>query len=256
MPDDDDRIVSRLPVVGLFRERQALLNAMRQRESLLLLGPAGSGKTTLVKSVVETELRDEALVHVSHFHTLHALLVMTARGLLQSGHRWFRNSIEEGPDAWEPWLAAQTSLHLKGLLWNAMEAEPTTLILEGIEKAGHQTYRFLQRLYFVPGMTIVATARDHAHLGELSRLFWDPTRTHHMQPLSDVEALQLFETAADYFGLRNHHLNDFRERVLNSAKGNPGQIVEMCRLAANPMYWSGRHVKFAPLRIDVMMKLL
>jgi len=176
--------------------------------------------------------------------------------LLQSGHQSFQHSVKGRPAGWEPWLANQTSIHLKGLLWNAMEREPTTIILEGISGAGHQTYRFLQRLHFAPGMTLVATARDYVHLGELGRLFWDPRRTCHIQPLSDAEALQLFEAAADYFGLRDLNLDDFRERALASAKGNPGQIVEMCRFAANPMYVSSRHVKFAPLRIDVMMRLL
>lgn len=252
-----NRMGSGLPVVGLLRERQALLNAIQHRESLLLLGPGGSGKTALVRSVLESELRGEPLVHVSRFQTLHDLLVMIAWGLLQSGHRSFRRSVKVRPAAWEPWLADQTSLHLKGLLWNATEQEPTTIILEGISRAGHQTYRFLQRLYFAPGMTMIATARDHVHLGALGRLFWDPRKTYHIQPLSDAEALRLFETAVDHFGLRDLSLDDFRERALDSAKGNPGQIVEMCRFAANPMYVSGGHyVKFAPLRIDVMMTLL
>lgn len=131
------------------------------------------------------------------------------------------------------------------------------MILDGIQRAGHQTYRFLQRLYFVRGMTMVVTARDHLHLGELVRLFWDPSQTCHIQPLSEAEALRLFEAAADRFRLRELCLDDFREKVLNSAKGNPGQIAEMCRFAANPMYVTGtRHIKFAPLRIDVMMRLL
>jgi hypothetical protein len=245
-----------MPVVGLLRERRALLNAIQDRESLLLLGPAGSGKTALVRSVLESELRGAPLIHITRFHTLHDLLVTTARGLLQAGHRAFRGSVEPVPAEWESWLAGQTSIHLKGLLWTALEREPATMILEGINGAGHQTYRFLQRLYFSPGTTIVATARDHTHLGELGRLFWDPNRTRYIQPLSDADALRLFEAAVDHFGLRDLSLDDFRERALASANGNPGQIVEMCRFAANPMYVSSRHVKFAPLRIDVMMRLL
>lgn len=253
----DDRRSSGFPVIGLLREREALLNAVRRRESLLLLGPAGSGKTALVRSVLESELSRQPLVHVHHFQTPHHLLVMIARGLLQSGHGPFQRSVNQRPAMWESWLAGQTSVHLKGLLWNALEREPATIILEGISGAGHQTYRFLQRLYFAPGVIVIATARDHLHLGELGRIFWDPRETRHFQPLSDSEAFRLFEVAADHFGLRNLSLDDFRERVLDSARGNPGQIVEMCRFAANPMYvTSGRHVKFAPLRIDVMMRLL
>lgn len=255
--EDDGFAGSGLTLVGLFRERQAFLSAIRQRESLLFLGPAGSGKTALVRSVLDCEMRDTPLVHVSRFDTLHDLLVKIARGLLQSGHSGFRRAVHVGSSEWERWLSGQTSVHLKGLLWNALEQEAAPIVLEGINRAGHPTYRFLQRLYFAPGMTVVATARDRDHLGELARLFWDPGKIRHMQPLSDAEALRLFEAAVDHFRLRGLMLDDFREKALHAAKGNPGQIVEMCRLAANPMYVTGgRRIKFAPLRIDAMMRLL
>ena len=256
MSGHNGQLGSALPLVGLLRERQALVDSIRHGESLLLLGPGGSGKTALVRSALESELCGAPLVHVSHFDTLHDLLVTIARGLLRSGHRRFRQSVKS-PGDWELWLARQTSVHLKGLLWTALEQESMPIILDGIDGAGHQTYRFLQRLYFAKGMTIIATARDHLHLGELARLFWDPRKTRQIQPLSEAECRRLFESAVDHFRLRELSLEDFREKVLDSAKGNPGQIVEMCRFASNPMYvTASRHIKFAPLRIDVMMRLL
>jgi hypothetical protein len=93
-------------------------------------------------------------------------------------------------------------------------------------------------------------------LGELHRLFWDPRRTVQVTPLSEPEASTLFELAADRFGLREFDLADFRPRVLDNAKGNPGQIVEMCRMARDPQYRSGKHIMFAPLRIDLMARYL
>jgi AAA ATPase domain len=239
------RMRSELELIGLSREREALVSAVRRRESLLLIGPAGSGKTALVRSALEAELHRDPLVYVPHFDTLHALLVAIARELLRYGNGRFRSA------------ADQTSIHLKGLLWEAFEREPMPVVLDGVNAAGHQTYRFFQRLYFTRGMTLIATARDHAHLGELGRLFWDPRQTRSMQPLADIEARRLFEAAADRFQIRGLDLEDFREKALDAAKGNPGQIVEMCRFAANPMYLTdGRHIKFAPLRIDVLMALL
>jgi energy-coupling factor transporter ATP-binding protein EcfA2 len=244
-----------LPLIGLVRERQALVNAIDRRESLLLLGPGGSGKTTLVQSVLESQSPGGTLIHIPHFETLHDLLVTIARGLFRSGHKLFRRKAAAGPD-WETWLDSQTSVHLKGLLWAALEAEPRTVIIDGVSAASHQTYRFLQRLYFAPGMAMVATARDHLHLGELARLFWDPRKTLQVQPLSQGDALRLFEAAADHFGLRELSLDDFREKVLDCARGNPGQIVGMCRLAAHPQYVAGKYIKFALVRIDTMTRYL
>jgi AAA domain len=248
---------SACPLIGLVRERQALLNAMRRRESLLVLGLAGSGKTALLRSVLDSEFRGQPLVCLSRFRTPHELLVTLAHALLECGHRSLRQWAKDVPAEWDLWLARQTSVHLKGLLWNALEQQPVPIVLDGINGAGHQTYRFLQRLYFARGMIMLAAARDHRHLGELARLFWDPARTIQLHPLSEAESLELFEAAADHFRLRDLCLDDFRERVLGSAHGNPGQIFEMCRSATNPMYvTAGRHIKFAPLRIDVMMRFL
>lgn len=247
---------SACPLIGLARERQALLNAMRRQESSLLLGPAGSGKTALVRSVLDSGVRGRPLVCISHFRTPHELLAALAHALLKSGHIAFRQWAKAPPE-WAPWLARQTSVHLKGLLWNALEQQPVSMVLDGINGAGNQAYRFLQRLYFAPGMIMLAAARDRLHLGELARLFWDPARTIQIHPLSKAESLELFEAAADHFRLRDLCLDDFRQRVLDAANGNPGQIVEMCRLAADPIYVTrGRHIKFAPLRIDVMMRFL
>jgi len=241
-------------MIGLLREQQALASTIQRRESLLLLGPAGSGKTALVQSLLPGT-REDSPLYIPEFETPHDLLVMITRSLLRSGHKLVLRKSASGSN-WEKWLSGKTSADLKGILWRSLEAAPRTLILDGINRASQPTYRFLQRLYFAPGMAIIVTARDRSHLGELGRLFWDPRRTIQIQPLSNAEALQLFETAADRYGLRRLSLEEFREKVLNSAKGNPGQIVEMCRLAANPQYVAGNYIKFALIRIDVMMKHL
>jgi predicted phage tail protein len=49
---------------------------------------------------------------------------------------------------------------------------------------------------------------------------------------------------------------DFLTCVAEGAKGNPGQIVEICRMARDPRYHSGRRFMFAALRIDLMTRYL
>ncbi|HXN50070.1 MAG TPA: hypothetical protein VN893_25690 [Bryobacteraceae bacterium] len=67
--------MSGLPLVGLLKERRRIEEAVRRRESLLVLGPAGSGKTALVQSV--TASIDGAL-HLQHRPTLHEMLATLA----------------------------------------------------------------------------------------------------------------------------------------------------------------------------------
>jgi hypothetical protein len=103
-------------------------------------------------------------------------------------------------------------------------------------------------------MALFAASRDAFSLGTLARLFWNPANALHIPPFHEHDAEQLFEAAADRFQLRHLDLAEFRYKVLESARGNPGQIIEMCRLAARPQYHSGRYIKFSPLRIDTVMK--
>jgi len=243
------------PLVGLAGEQQRLMGAFRKREALLLLGPAGSGKSTLIRSAITNTPGAGDIIHLRYSANLHHLLVDLARSLLVTRHRRFQKFVQPGADH-ERWLAAQTSVHLKGILWTSLEAEPRIIVLDGIDGGGFPTYRFLQRLYFAKGMALLAAARDPVSLGTLGRLFWDPRITVHLRPLNEVETNHLFDLAVNRFGLTGLNLDEFREKVLEAAKGNPGQIVEMCRLATNPMYISGRHIKFAPLRIDVLMRFL
>ena len=239
-----------LPFIGMLREVQRLRSAFTTGDPLLLLGPQGSGKTRLTREALSG---NQHALYIAWEPTLHALLTAMARALIAVSHAGFTGRAKLGADP-ESWLAVQTSVHLKGLLWTAVEVSPVTMILDGITGASFPTYRFLQRIYHSPGMALFAASRDALSLGALARLFWNPAKALNVPPLHDREAEQLFEAAADHFRLRNLALDEFREKVLDSARGNPGQIIEMCRLATQAQYHAGRYIKFAPLRIDTVMK--
>jgi len=241
---------SQIPFVGMAKEMQRLSLAFRVGDPLLLLGPQGSGKTRLIQEALSI---NHHVLYIAWEPTPHALLTAMARALVAARHRGFVRRAKPGADP-ETWLAVQTSIHLKGLLWTAMESSPMPMMLDGIVGASFPTYRFLQRIYHTRGMSLFAASRDTFSLGALARLFWDPTKTLNILPLPDRNAEQLFDAAADHFKLRNLDLGEFRKKVVRSARGNPGQIIEMCRLATQPQYHRGRHIKFSPLRIDTAMK--
>jgi ABC-type cobalamin/Fe3+-siderophores transport system ATPase subunit len=246
---------SPFPLMGLASEYQRLTAAFRKRQPLLIIGPAGSGKTALIADALANLPIPDEVILIQHSSNLHHLLTDLARALLSTRHRTFRKLAAAGNDQ-EKWLSQQTSVHLRGILWTSLEADPRVIILDGVASAGFPTYRFLQRLYFMKGMALVASARDPVSLGALTRLFWDPRNTIHIHPLDQADANHLIDLAIARFGLSHLDMEDFRHRALEAAKGNPGQLIEMCRFASNPMYVSGTHIKFAPLRIDVLMKFL
>lgn len=242
-----------LSIVGLQSAQARIRDAVRKRESLFVVGPPGSGKSRLLRLAAEYAGRDA--MHLDFRPVPHQLLAAFAALLIRASHRPFiRLAAPTGEP--ERWAAHQTSARIKGLIWSALETEPRLVLLDGVENASYPVYRFFQRLYHAPGMRMIVAARHPAGMGALQRLFWDPRLTLWVSLLTEAEALELFELAAGHFRLRGLDLEDFRPRVIESAQGNPGQIIEMCRMAANPQYVSGVHVKFAPLRIDMMARFL
>jgi hypothetical protein len=243
------------PLLGSSGDRQRLTEAIRKRQSLLIRGPAGAGKTALIQEAIDDlpDLRD--IVQIRYSSNLHRLLVSLTQSLLLMNHKALLDLARPISDQGK-WVLSQTSLHLKGILWTSLEDEPVTLILDDVAGGSFPMYRFLQKLFYTRGMSLIAAARDTAPLGALSRLFFDPRSIIHVHPLGRTDSRWLFDLAANHFGLEAFRLDEFRGKVLESAHGNPGQIMEMCRLAADPTYSNGKHIKFATVRIDAMMRFL
>jgi hypothetical protein len=232
-----------LPLVGLEMERKRIETALRRGESLLVLGPRGCGKTCLLR---ECSSAVPGTAFVEYSTNLHRLLQTLASALADAGHERIRHSLMDG--------TKQTSVHLRGILWNALEKQPARIVLDGVHSASFPVLRVFQRSYFMRGMSIVASARDAMELGALGRLFWDPRLLLQLKPLNDAAAAQLFERAVHVCGLAVPNLGEFRRRVLAAAAGNAGQIVEMCRLASKPEYRTATgRIKFELVRIDCLV---
>ena len=231
-------------LVGLGPEEKRIETALRSGESLLVLGPRGCGKTRLLEECSRA-VPGTAFVHYSA--NLHRLLQTVARALVDAGHKRIPRNVISG--------ARQTSVHLRGVLWNALEEQPARIVLDGIDSASIPVLRFFQRIYFVRGISIVASARDVVHLGALARLFWDPRQTLQVKPLNAAASAELFDRAVHMHEVRAANLDEFRDRVLEAAAGNGGRIVEMCRLASRTEYLTATgRIKFELVSIDSLVR--
>jgi predicted ATPase len=224
-------------MVGRQPEVQALLRALQARHSRLILGATGIGKTRLLDEAL-SQFREPYLL-VSAPAVLHELLVHLAEGL--------RCRIDRCSA-----LHKATSVSLKGAVLETLKARPLPILLEDVEHADPRMYRFLQEIYHLPGNCLTVTARSRDCLGYLRKLLWDPREEIALGPLTRREGEHLFEAASSVYKLRSLGLQEFRRKVLESARGNPGQILAMCRLAVRPQYRAGDRIKFLPLRMDVL----
>lgn len=238
---DAGRSSTLIPFIGRRRELRHLVAALRRRESRLIFGPAGAGKTRLIQEALART--GEPHVWLSGAQVLHDLLADLAAQLALRLARY--------PD-----LGRAPSISLKGAILASLEAAPRPVILEDVSEVEPRTYRFLREIYYLAGCCLIVTATSPESLGHLRKLLWDPRQHVALGPLSGAEARRLFEEAARRFGLESLDLDDFRPKVLAAAQGNPGRILAMCRLAKRAEYHDGRRVKFLPLRIDALCSMV
>jgi hypothetical protein len=224
-----------VPLVGRRAELDALANAIRLRQSRLVAGPPGIGKTRILVEALSLGHGPHLLLRAPG--TLHALLARLAAMLHCRAAR-------------------ATSSALKAGVLAALEAEPRPILLEDATDCDPRMYRFLRAVYHTPGSCLIATARSRAATGHLRKLLWDPREEICLKPLSRPEAGALFEAAAAAYNLSALDLEDFRNRTLTAARGNPGQILATCRLATRPEYRRGRRIKSLPLRMDALPSFL
>ena len=122
-------------------------------------------------------------------------------------------------------LRHATTVHLKPLVLNTLRATPHCVIVEDVERVEPRMYRFLQELYYVPNACLVATTRSRNRMGHLRKLLWDPREEVALKPLTNQESLRLFEEACRVFRLDLFDLDDFRQKVIHAARGNPGRFL-------------------------------
>jgi hypothetical protein len=230
-----DQFVS---LVGRQDEVRTLTGALRARNSCLVAGPKGIGKTRLVRESLSVSRQPSVCIESPE--ALHGLLVELAQRLACPAGR-FRT------------VRHATSAALKPLVLNALRGAPRCVVLEDVAGADPRMYRFLQQVYYIPAVCLIVTAASRDCLGHLSKLLWDPREEIALKPLTRAEALSLFAVASRMYRLQSFDLDAFRSKVLAAAQGNPGQILTMCRMASRPEYQAGRHIKFLPLRMDALM---
>jgi hypothetical protein len=228
----DDRLI---PLVGRGCELQQLKMALRMRQSRLITGSAGMGKTRLLVEAGSQWAAPYLLIRSPL--VLHELLVELAQALRCR-------------------VTGTTTMALKPAVLESLKREPRVLLVEDARRADPRMYHFLQAIYRTHGNCLIVTARSRESLGYSGRLFWDPRQQIPLPPLKSAQAAAVFAAAVKAYDLDALDLDAFRSQALRSARGNPGQIVAMCRLAAQPEYRQGRHVKFLPLRMDALQTFI
>ncbi len=256
----DVRALAEIPsreivLIGRGEQRRRLLRAMRDGRSLLIWGPADSGKTALVKNVIANlpGIVRRKCIYWDGPAGVKQLAGGLVGRLCEIG-AVRRNGVTSGFG--EGWLRKYSCGRLKLILFEAVRADRYCIFLDHMSEPTQPMARFLKEIIW-RGSTpvfLLARGKTRAEIGPAWSIYFAPEYQLRMDPVSNSAAKRLLAVCIDRFGLDALHLADFREELLRLSGGLPGAVVKMCELAAERRYHFGNRVKMRLVHVEYRMR--
>lgn len=246
--------------MGREPETQRFFQAMRRRESLLLCGPAGVGKTALLRAAIARAPGQiqTLCIWIEGTSSRKGILRQIAGALHQSSDAVVcgaagRNSADE--KTFQRWLTKQTSRRLGGLAAQAMRESDYWLFFDHVPTVTHALARLLSDFMRRCKAPVYLTARSQSkhEIGEARKLYWNPEMRLELGALTESAATDLFKSCWQAGGPEALDLEQARLEILRASGKNPGAILAMCALAREPRFQSGGRIKTRLLRTEFLI---
>jgi energy-coupling factor transporter ATP-binding protein EcfA2 len=250
-------------LVGREREITRLCEAIKKRQSLLIYGSAGSGKSALLETVLSgfaPTARQRFIVAAAA-----AAPVLVWQNIVLALSRELDPEVlrrveeEAGSERFvSTWIVAQTSLRLRGVLRHAARLRDYSIFLDARTPLPDGVYRLLQEWIWSGRTPVVLLARGSTRpeIGKVAQLYWHDGLRLAIRSLDPASAEILLDQTIMRCGLAKSANADFREFVLNRSGRLPGPLIRLCELASQPAYQYDGQIKLHSLSIDFMLEEL
>lgn len=218
------------------QELETLRARLHKPRSLLLYGPAGVGKTLLLKRVLpdfpQVLYSAESARIQSTFRNL-ALALPRAGGTAEG-------------------IKSKSAVALRGIMIDALREGNYFVVLDHL-KAPSQAFAAAVREITDWGKTPVVAVARSPHMedvGFLRPLFAERSDRFELRNFARPAAEQFVQECVSRLGLSAYNLREFLDRVLEFSQGNPGAILTILEMAQRPQYRSAERIKITPLYVD------
>lgn len=244
-------------LLGRETEVALLRRACLERQSLLLVGPVGSGKTALARQVL-AGLSGKRAFYLSGPAGLRDLLRGLVTNLHAAGDATLRAQLRAervGRQDFGRWLRVQSSSRLRGALYRAAKDAPCWIFLDHASRFTCAEAKVVRELVGMCGTSVHCLVRDEDEPAAvlLRNLYWNPASHLRLGPLPEDAARELLERAIGERGLERFELAGFRQQLLRLSGRLPGAILDMTALAAQARYHAGKQIKTRLVYVDYRM---
>lgn len=248
-------------LIGREFELGQITAAIRERRSLLVCGPAGSGKSALLQAALASlpeEVRHRCLAALAE-GTPQAIWQNLIRCLFAARDPEVVSRVTRETasiERFERWLTAQTSLRLRGILRRATWPGQYTLVIEAAGPVPDAVCRLLKECVWSGRTPVILLGRGktESELGRAAKLYWHDGMRLSLDPLDAAAAEALIRRCITRFHLADVADSEFCGFVLSKSERLPGRIIRLCELAAEPRYQFDGHIKIHTLSVDFLLE--
>jgi hypothetical protein len=229
------------------RERQRIDQFLSRRRPFLLHGPAGVGKTLLLRSVLS---QFRSVLYCVDSSTINVVFRSLAFNLWRLKNARACKAFRE-----EDAITRKSAVSLKGIVMDALREGKYSIMLDHLRQPSYAFASAIREIIGWGSTPVSAVARS-VHMedtGFLQPLYGGRSQKCEIHNFEYATAGQFAREMIRRRSLSGANVGEFLEKILEFTAGNPGAIIALIDMACYPKYRSQEHIKITPLYIDFRM---